>query len=132
LSGAWDGGDSSIACRDYPSAGLRASWAIAKLDDLSHEVAVDLCITERVSFSPLDDTVRAPVPLADVPPEVFSEAMRDLDLVVSVTTVANDPSGSRTTLASPPWTSTGSGRSAKTIKKNQNVLAPILTAIGAR
>jgi hypothetical protein len=32
-----------------------------------------------------------PVPLADVPAEVFSEAMRDLDLVVSVTTVANDP-----------------------------------------
>jgi hypothetical protein len=33
----------------------------------------------------------APVPLADVPAEVFSEAMRDLDLVVSVATVANDP-----------------------------------------
>jgi hypothetical protein len=33
----------------------------------------------------------APIPLADVPAEVFSEAMRDLDLVVSVTTAANDP-----------------------------------------
>jgi hypothetical protein len=31
------------------------------------------------------------VPLADLPPELLSEAMRDLDLVVSVTTVANDP-----------------------------------------
>src|SRR5258705_2961005 len=29
--------------------------------------------------------------LAEVPPDVFSEAMRDLDLVVSVSTVANDP-----------------------------------------
>jgi hypothetical protein len=91
LSGAWDGGDSAMARRDYTAAGLRASWAIAQLDDLSHEVAVDLCITERVSFSPLDDTVRTPVPLADVPAEIFSEAMRDLDLVVSVSTVANDP-----------------------------------------
>jgi Domain of unknown function (DUF4132) len=91
LSGAWDGGDSAVARRDYPSAGLRASWALAMLDDLSHEVAVDLCITERVTFSPLEDTIRAPILLAEIPAEVFSEAMRDLDLVVSVSTVANDP-----------------------------------------
>jgi hypothetical protein len=91
LSGAWDGGDSAIARRDYPAAGLSASWAIGRLDDVSHEVAVDLCVTERLSFSPLGDADRAPVPLADVPAEVFSEAMRDLDLVVSVSTVANDP-----------------------------------------
>lgn len=91
LSGAWDGGDTAAVRRDYPAAGLRASWAIAQLDDLSCEVAVDLCITERAWFSPLDDAVMTPVPLADVPAEVFSEAMRDLDLVVSVTTVANDP-----------------------------------------
>ncbi|HKD89816.1 MAG TPA: DUF4132 domain-containing protein [Streptosporangiaceae bacterium] len=91
LSGAWDGGDSAIARRDYPAAGLRACWAIGQLDDLSHEVAVELCVTERVWFAALGDTVPAPVPLADIPAEVFSEAMRDLDLVVSVSTVANDP-----------------------------------------
>jgi Domain of unknown function (DUF4132) len=91
LSGAWDGGDTAAARRDYPAAGLRASWAIARLDDLSREAAVDLCSTERAWFSPLDDAVMTPVPLEDVPAEVFSEAMRDLDLVVSVTTVANDP-----------------------------------------
>jgi hypothetical protein len=91
LSATWDGGDSAVARRDYPSAGLRASWAIAELGHISHEVPVDLCITENVSFSPLHDTVRAPVPLADVPADVFSEAMRDLDLVVSVATVASDP-----------------------------------------
>jgi len=50
-----------------------------------------MCITERVSFLPLDDTAGVPVPPADLPPEVFSEAMRDLDPIVSVTTVANDP-----------------------------------------
>jgi hypothetical protein len=78
-------------CAAYPAAGLRASWAIAQLDEVSHEIAVDLCLTERVWFSPLGDVIMAPIPLADVPAEVFSEAMRDLDLVVSVTTVANDP-----------------------------------------
>jgi hypothetical protein len=91
LSGAWDGGDSAAARKAYPAAGVRASWAIADLDGLSTEVAVDLCLTERVSFLPLDDKAGVPVPLADLPPEVFSEAMRDLDLIVSVTTVANDP-----------------------------------------
>jgi len=90
-SGAWDGGDSAAARKAYPAAGVRASWAIADLDGLSTEVAVDLFLTERVSFFPLDDKVGVPVPLADLPPEVFSEAMRDLDLIVSVTTVANDP-----------------------------------------
>jgi hypothetical protein len=38
----------------------------------------------------LHDTAPVPIPLARIPPEVFSEAMRDLDLVVSVSTVAND------------------------------------------
>ena len=76
---------------DYPSAGLRASWAIAQLDHVSSEIPVDLCIIEKVSFSPLHDTVPAPISLADVPAAVFSEAMRDLHLVVSVSTVANDP-----------------------------------------
>ena len=88
-AGGWDGGDSAVARRDYPPARLRASWALAQLDDLSGDVAVDLCMTERVWFSALGDAT--PVPLADVPAEVFSEAMRDLDLVVSVATVANDP-----------------------------------------
>ena len=91
LSGAWDGGDTAVARRDYPQAGLRASWEIAELGHASSEVAVELCLTGQVAFSALADQVRAPVPLVDVPPEIFSEAMRDLDLVVSVTTVANDP-----------------------------------------
>ncbi len=91
LSGAWDGGDSATARKAYPAAGLRASWAIAEVASQRPEVTVDLCVTERVSFFPLDDKAGTPVPLASLPPEVFSEAMRDLDLIVSVTTVANDP-----------------------------------------
>jgi hypothetical protein len=91
LSGAWDGGDSATARKAYPAAGLRASWAITDEGSSGGDVAVDLCLTGLVSFSPLEDKAGAPVPLADLPPEVFSEAMRDLDLIVSVTTVATDP-----------------------------------------
>jgi uncharacterized protein DUF4132 len=91
LSGAWDGGDSATARKAYPAAGLRASWAITDRGSSGGDVAVDLCLTGPVSFFPLEDQAGAPVPLADLPQEVFSEAMRDLDLIVSVTTVANDP-----------------------------------------
>jgi hypothetical protein len=38
---------------------------------------------EDVTFSPAGSWA-APIPLTDVPPRVFSETMRDLDLVVSV------------------------------------------------
>ena len=50
----------------------------------------DLCLTGQVVFCPAGDLERTPIPVPDVPPEVFSEAMRDLDLFVTVTTVAND------------------------------------------
>jgi len=91
LSGAWDGGQSAEVHRDYPSSGIRVTWSVAQIDDLSTEVDIDLCATDRVVFYPSDEKVPAPVPIPDVPPAVFSEAMRDLDLFVSVTTVANDP-----------------------------------------
>jgi len=91
LSSTWDGGHSALARRDYPAIGLRASWEVAGLLELSDQLATELCQTGRLAFSPLDDVVRTPVPLAEVPAEVFSEAMRDLSLLVSVTTVANDP-----------------------------------------
>lgn len=58
---------------------------------------MDLCITERAWFSPLDDAVMTPVPLADVPAEVFSEAMRDLDLP---TAARSSPRSARTRPAS--------------------------------
>lgn len=52
--------------------------------------------TDRVCFRHLDpETSRyhqgAPIPLAHVPPRVFSEAMRDVDLFVGVASIGNDP-----------------------------------------
>ena len=48
----------------------------------------DLCLTGQVVFYPAGDPERTPIPVPDVPPEVFSEAMRDLDPFVTVTTAA--------------------------------------------
>jgi hypothetical protein len=91
LSGAWDGGQSAEVQRDFPSAGLGVTWSVAQIDDLTTEVDIDLCATDRVVFHPSGETNPAPVAISDVPTVVFSEAMRDMDLFVSVATVANDP-----------------------------------------
>jgi hypothetical protein len=101
LYAGYDGGQDAIARKDYPGAGLRASWALEEAD-MSGPLGpggpydtggptVELCLTGKIAFSALDDVIPVPVPLADVPGEVFSETMRDIDLIVSAATVANDP-----------------------------------------
>lgn len=47
-------------------------------------------VTDQVRFNALD--TNEPVALDTVPPVVFSEVMRDVDLFVGVTSVGNDPS----------------------------------------
>jgi hypothetical protein len=48
--------------------------------------------TDQVRFHRMHD--QRPLPLADVPPLVFSEVMRDVDLFVGVASVGNDPNWS--------------------------------------
>jgi hypothetical protein len=50
---------------------------------------VSYCSSDQVRFSRSGST--APVRLSELPPLVFSEAMRDLDLVVGVSSIAADP-----------------------------------------
>lgn len=49
------------------------------------------CTTDQVQFQRANGQRWETVPLADVPPNVFSEAMRDVDLFVGVTSIATDP-----------------------------------------
>jgi hypothetical protein len=57
--------------------------------------------TDRVCFGRLRaPNAYEPIRLADVPPVVFSEVMRDVDLFVGVCSVGNDPN----------WQATGGGR----------------------
>ena len=53
------------------------------------EMIANLASTDQVRFTPLGGG--EPIPLADVPPVVFSEGMRDVDLFVSVASIAADP-----------------------------------------
>ncbi|GLZ12410.1 hypothetical protein Acsp04_26450 [Actinomadura sp. NBRC 104425] len=53
--------------------------------------APEYASTDQVRFDRRAGRAWREVPLAEVPPAVFSEAMRDVDLFVSVTSVAADP-----------------------------------------
>ncbi len=59
-------------------------WIESSEGDLSY------CATDQVRFGRRDGRKWALTPLAEVPPLVFSEAMRDVDLFVGVTSIAAD------------------------------------------
>ena len=83
----------SLSAAGLPRFGVRALWTIAQLDTNSVNVEVDLCATDRGLFEPLGPPHAprvVPIPTTDVPSVVFSEMLRDLDLFVTVCTIAND------------------------------------------
>ncbi len=89
--GPYNGGYEGQARRDFPGAGLTAYFDHYPVDSGPFAYPVDLCTTDRVSFGRAGDRRRTPVPLEEVPALVLSEAMRDVDLFVSVTSIALDP-----------------------------------------
>ncbi|MFG2073137.1 DUF4132 domain-containing protein [Nonomuraea maritima] len=82
--GHWDGGYDGAARRVMAGGRWRASF----FHDLVEE---GYASTDRVHFHRKTDDGWRPARLAEVPPLVFSEAMRDVDLFVAVTSVATDP-----------------------------------------
>lgn len=76
--------------RPLLSQGLLANYTVDLVEDgnASASGIASHVATDQVSF--LDDAFNR-VPLIDVPPIVFSELMRDVDLFVAVASVANDP-----------------------------------------
>ncbi|MER5479414.1 DUF4132 domain-containing protein [Streptomyces sp. NPDC002734] len=88
LLGPWDGGESDEAQRTLAAgewrAGFLHTWADWSGED-------ELASTDQVRFDRRVDGAWRQAPLADVPPLVFSEVMRDVDLFVGVTSIAADP-----------------------------------------
>jgi uncharacterized protein DUF4132 len=85
--GPFDGGDSAIARREFPSAAIRAEFYHDALHP-DHTSPVLYCTTDEIRFMPIGPGPQRPLALSDVPPLVFSEAMRDVDLFVTVASVA--------------------------------------------
>lgn len=98
----------TIARRTYPGAGapgaggpgLRAEFFFdpADYEDIADSGLFRYCASDQVRF--FDAGTGRAVPLAEVAPLVFSEAMRDVDLFIGVTSVGADPE----------WLDRGEGR----------------------
>jgi hypothetical protein len=101
----FDGNDPP-ASLDLPRWGLRAEfWVEGAGSDFgrdTNDTGTYLYLTtDQVRFYPLGTTRRIahdagradvePLPLEEIPPLVFSEVMRDVDLFVGVASVGNDP-----------------------------------------
>lgn len=91
LLGPWDGGDNQQATRDLRRWNLQAEFWLNGAGD-QVETGYQYIATDQVRFHRTGE--REPLPLADVPPLVFSELLRDVDLFVGVTSVGNDPNWS--------------------------------------
>jgi hypothetical protein len=88
----WDDGiDHGAARRTYEAAGIRAEFFFDPVLDIEPDTT-DLypyCTTDQVRFfaAATDEAIELP----EVPPLVFTETMRDVDLFVSVTSIGADP-----------------------------------------
>jgi Domain of unknown function (DUF4132) len=89
LLGPWDGGETGEASGIFAGGTWRATLRHDYLDH--HPDGVECAGTDRVWFDRLHDGAWRTERLAQVPAIVFSEAMRDVDLFVSVSSIAADP-----------------------------------------
>ena len=89
--GPHDGGYEGKARHEFPDAGLTAVFEHFQVDPEAGAFRTDLCSTDRVWFFRTHDRATHAVPLDEVLPLVFTEAMRDVDLFVGVTSIALDP-----------------------------------------
>ncbi len=87
LVGSW-GEESTRAARELRRWNLRAEFWVNGTGD-HHETGYAYLSTDQVRFYRLGTT--EPLLLEQVPPLVYSEIMRDVDLFVGVASVGNDP-----------------------------------------
>lgn len=93
LMGAYDKGyESDAAQLSLPAHDLRAEFWVSEVnsDGAWNDTGIWYYVsTDQLRFTRLQG--QEPLPLTDIPPLVFSEVMRDVDLFVGVASVGNDP-----------------------------------------
>ncbi|HEX3355673.1 MAG TPA: DUF4132 domain-containing protein [Tepidisphaeraceae bacterium] len=90
LQGSWDGGDATPTL-ELPHWNLRAEFWIEMAGDFNESFVANYLTTDQVRFYRTGAEMTEPLELSDVPALPFSEAMRDVDLFVGVTSIGNDP-----------------------------------------
>jgi hypothetical protein len=88
--GPFDGGYNGLAKREFPTPRIRAEFYHDAVETEAIRDSVRHCTTDQVRFHPMGPGPQAVMRLVDVPAVVFSEAMRDVDLFVGVSSVAAD------------------------------------------
>ncbi|MFB4262211.1 DUF4132 domain-containing protein [Nonomuraea sp. GTA35] len=133
MLGPWDGGDTDAATRVL----AEGRWRVSFHHDYLYDEPGEYATTDQVRFHRRgDEGAWREAPLAEVPPLVFSEAMRDVDLFVAVTSIAADPRwadrGHDRHLTY--WRDTSTGPLQPSGEVRRDALARILprTAIGGR
>lgn len=100
LAGWDDGIDHGVARRAFEPSGLRAEFHFDPVTEFGPDMGglYPYCTSDQVGF--VDATDDDAVALDAVPAVVFTEAMRDVDLVIGVSTIGADPN----------WLDRGEGR----------------------
>jgi len=129
IQGHWD--SHNLPTRDFPRWGIRARLGVDPIDHARADYIFNYLVTGQVTFHAVDDATwwDAALPLEQVPPLLFSEVLRDLDLFVGVSTVANDPSWSEAgvkTSWSRYWTDAVRGELAPLAATRREVLTRVL------
>ena len=89
LQGSWDSANTPTL--NLPSWGLRSEFWVEGVGESGYTGFAHVA-TDQVRFYRIDES--EPLALAEVPPLVFSEVLRDVDLFVGVASVGNDPNWS--------------------------------------
>lgn len=126
--GNHDGGYEGRARHDFPDAGITAAFDHFPVDVEGVALRPELASTDRVWFFRTRDRGRHALSLDEVPPLVFSEAMRDVDLFVGVTSIALDPTWAdrQTDPHFDYWMSVSFGALTETAQIRRDVLAELL------
>lgn len=90
--GTWDSGHNGEATKAFGDGDWRATFVHDLVENTDRaDWEAHYCSTDQVRFARRDGTVWETARMTDVPTLVFSEAMRDVDLFIGVTSIAADP-----------------------------------------
>ncbi|NUT35608.1 MAG: DUF4132 domain-containing protein [Hamadaea sp.] len=122
MLGPWDGGGETEAWRAF------GGWRILlQLTYLGEQQGAEVAGTGQVRFERTAGGAWRRAPLAEVPPIVFTEAMRDADLFTGVASIAGDPEWTaRGGAYADYWESAGFGDLSETARTRRDALRRIL------
>ena len=128
--GDFSEGYEARARRSFDEAGITVVFEHHQLESADRRgylEPVAVAGSGRVWFHRTGERAKTPLDLADVPPLVFSEAMRDVDLLTSTTSIALDPAwGLETEEHRAYWESAATGAISGLAQTRRAALAAIV------